>query len=115
MPSFDYVIVGGGLAAVSAVDGIREIDREGSIAILAEEPDPPYHRPPLSKEFLQADGAPRDLLHVKPARWFEDQADGLTLFTDTPVERLDARAMTVHTAHGDAIRGNRILIATGGR
>lgn len=115
MKSFDYVIVGGGLAAVSAVDGIRDVDSEGSIAIFAEEPDPPYHRPPLSKEFLQAEGAPRDLLHVKPARWFDDQADELTLFTDAAVKRLDARAMTIHTAAGDAFRGRRILIATGGR
>ena len=114
MKMFDYVIVGGGLAAVSAVDGIREIDPDGSIAMFADEPDPPYHRPPLSKEFFQAEGAPRELLHVKPARWFDEQSD-LTLFTDSPVTRLDARALTVHTAGGGTIRGGRILIATGGR
>ena len=49
MQEFDYLIVGGGLAAASAVDGIRELDNEGSIGIFTEEPDPPYHRPPLSK------------------------------------------------------------------
>ena len=114
MKTFDYVIVGGGLAAISAVDGIRAIDPAGSIAMFTDEPDPPYHRPPLSKEFLQAAGAPRSLLHVKPAAWFEEQ-DGLALFTDTPVRRLDARAMTVHLAGGEPVRGGRILLATGGR
>ena len=114
MKAFDYVIVGGGLAAVSAVDGIREIDEDGSIAMFTDEPDPPYHRPPLSKEFLLADGAPRELLHVKPQRWFEEQT-GLALFKERPVARLDARALTVHTADGTPVRGRRILIATGGR
>ena len=114
MRTFDYVIVGGGLAAVSAVDGIREFDPDGSIAMFTDEPDPPYHRPPLSKEFFQAEGAPRDLLHVKPARWFDAQ-DRLSLFTDSPVTRLDARAMTVYTADDRRVRGGRILIATGGR
>ena len=114
MKTFDYVILGGGLAAVSAVDGIREVDPDGSIAMFTDEPDPPYHRPPLSKEYLQAEGAPRELLHVKPARWFAEQ-EGLELFTRTPVTGLDARAMTIHTARGEPVRGGRILIATGGR
>lgn len=114
MRTFDYVIVGGGLAAISAVDGIREIDADGSIAMLTDEPDPPYHRPPLSKEFLLAEGAPRELLHVKPARWFEEQT-GLALFANRRVTRLDARAMTLHVADDEPIRGRRILIATGGR
>ena len=77
---FDYVIVGGGLAASSAVDGIREIDEEGTIAVLAAEEDAPYHRPPLSKEYMQAPEAPRDLLHIKPTGWYDDQP-GLSLLT----------------------------------
>ena len=63
MQEFDYLIIGGGLTAASAVDGIRELDDEGSIGVFTEEPDPPYHRPPLSKEFLQA---PRMALLAKP-------------------------------------------------
>ena len=114
MKTFDYVIVGGGLAGVSAVDGIREMDPDGLIAMFADEPDPPYHRPPLSKEFLLAEGAPRELLHVKPQRWFEEQT-GLALFKNNPVTRLDARALTVHPTDGGPVRGQRILIATGGR
>jgi NADPH-dependent 2,4-dienoyl-CoA reductase/sulfur reductase-like enzyme len=37
----DYLIVGGGLAAASAVDGIRDVDGEGSIVVLSDEEDPP--------------------------------------------------------------------------
>ncbi|MDX1577956.1 MAG: FAD-dependent oxidoreductase [Gemmatimonadota bacterium] len=114
MRTYDYVIIGGGLAAASAVDGIREVDAEGSIAVFSDEPDPPYHRPPLSKEYLQAPQASRELLYVKPSDWFEEQS-GLTLFTETPVEKLDAGELLVHPADGDPVRAGRILLATGGR
>jgi len=111
---YDYVIVGGGLAAASAVDGIREVDDEGTIALLSDESDPPYHRPPLSKEYLQTAEAPRDLLHVKPVGWFENQP-GVSLILDVKVDRLDPAALTVATEGGETYRGSRILFATGGR
>ena len=52
MAATQYLIVGGGLAAASAIEGIRELDQEGPITLLAAERDLPYHRPLLSKSFL---------------------------------------------------------------
>ena len=49
MNSYKYLIIGGGLAGASAVDGIREVDNDGPILLLAAEKHVPYHRPPLSK------------------------------------------------------------------
>ncbi len=114
MQEFQYLIVGGGLTAASAVDGIREVDPDGSIAILTDEGEPPYHRPPLSKEYLQTPDAPRELLHVKPAGWFDEQP-GVTLLSETSAARIDAQALSVTTGGGEEFRGKRILIATGGR
>lgn len=112
---YDYLIVGGGLAAASAVDGIREVDEDGSIAVLSDEEDPPYHRPPLSKEFLQApDGAPRSLLHVKPEGWFDEEADA-ELHLGRRATRLSPDAMKVETASGGDFTAGRILLVTGGR
>ncbi len=111
---FDYIIVGGGLAAASAVDGIRELDKRGTIVLLTDETEPPYHRPPLSKEYLQTADAPRSLLHVKPEGWFESEA-GVTLLLETSIVSLDPRSMTVAAASGEVFRGRRILLATGGR
>jgi len=111
---FDYVIVGGGLAASSAVDGIREVDEDGTIVILSEEEDPPYHRPPLSKEYMQTAGAPRDLLSIKPTGWFDEQP-GITLIGSALVDRLVVARLTAITEGGDAYRGSRLLLATGGR
>lgn len=113
MREFDYVIVGGGLSAASAVDGIRERDEHGTIVLLAGEEEPPYHRPPLSKEYLQNPDAGRDLLHVKPENWFEEEV-GVELLKGVRVISLDPKQMVVTTAGGEQFRGERILLATGG-
>ena len=49
MPQFRYLIVGGGMTADAAVQGIRQVDREGSIGVIGAESHQPYDRPPLSK------------------------------------------------------------------
>ena len=111
---FDFLIVGGGLAAAAAVDGIREVDPTSTIGLITEEAEPPYQRPPLSKEFLQYPDVPRSLLYVKPEGWFEEQ-ERLELITRQKALVLDPAAMSVTTARGNVFRASRILIATGGR
>lgn len=112
---YDYLIVGGGLAAASAVDGIREVDGDGSVAVLSDEDEPPYHRPPLSKEFLRAPaGASRSLLHVKPGDWFEEEGDA-ELLLGRRAAALSPAAMRVETASGGELTARRILLVTGGR
>lgn len=56
MESFKYLIVGGGMAADSAVRGIRKVDTEGTIGLISQEEDPPYNRPPLSKGLWKGKG-----------------------------------------------------------
>ncbi len=46
---YNYLIIGGGMTADSAIRGIREIDDKSTIGLIGLEPDPPYNRPPLSK------------------------------------------------------------------
>ena len=48
--TYDYVIAGGGLAGASAVQGIRELDKKGSLLLVGGEQHLPYDRPPLSKK-----------------------------------------------------------------
>ncbi len=99
---------------MSAVDGIRELHPDGSIAILSDETEPPYQRPPLSKEFLQYPDVPRSLLYVKPEGWYDEQAS-LQLVTRQKAMTLDPGTMQVTTARGSVYRAPRILLATGGR
>ena len=49
MASYRYLVVGGGMTGDAACKGIRSIDPDGAIALVGEEPDPPYARPPLTK------------------------------------------------------------------
>ena len=50
------VLVGGGLTAARAVDGLRGAGFDGEVTVLAEEPRLPYERPPLSKGYLPGRG-----------------------------------------------------------
>lgn len=49
MKHYKYLIVGGGMTGDAATRGIRELDENGSIGMISQEPDPPYSRPSLSK------------------------------------------------------------------
>ena len=72
-----YCIVGGGLAAASAIEGIRQHDKSGKILMLTRENHPPYQRPPLTKDLwfgtvelarlpVHPEGFDIDLLDVVP-------------------------------------------------
>ena len=54
MTNYQYVIIGGGMTAAAAVDGIREVDSAGEIGLISAELDAPYDRPPLSKALWKA-------------------------------------------------------------
>src|SRR5712692_7632532 len=58
MPSYRYLVVGGGMTGDAACRGIRDHDEEGSIGMVAEELHEPYARPPLSKALWK--GKPED-------------------------------------------------------
>ena len=61
MTTYQYLIIGGGMTAAAAVDGIREVDSTGSIGLIGEELDAPYDRPPLSKALWK--GKPLDIIY----------------------------------------------------
>ena len=63
MKTFKYIIIGGGLAGGRAVQGIRRVDREGSVALVTDEDHVPYQRPPLSKGYLRGSEG-LDKVHV---------------------------------------------------
>ena len=55
MVPYKYVIIGGGIAGGKAVEGIRQVDKEGSVILVSQEDNRPYERPPLSKGYLRAE------------------------------------------------------------
>jgi 3-phenylpropionate/trans-cinnamate dioxygenase ferredoxin reductase subunit len=104
--SYEYLIVGGGMAADAAVRGIRERDGEGTIAVLSAERHPPYDRPPLSKKLWT--GAPVDSV------WRHTEQFGIDLLLETRAVSGDGGARTVTDGHGTTYRYDKLLLATGG-
>src|SRR6476646_1933518 len=108
--SYDYVIVGGGVAAASAVKGIRSTDASGTIAMLGSEPDKPVYRPALSKDLWLKDDA---TLEGNSLAGDLDDDDHVDLVTDTTVTAIDPDAHVVRLADGTAVGYGKLLLATG--
>ena len=106
------MIVGGGLGVGKAVEGIRAVDAEGSIALVADEPRRPYHRPPLSKAYLRGE-EPRDEIFVAEETDYE--AQNVDLITNTDAVRLNRETQEVGLSNGEGLGYEKLLLATGGR
>ena len=106
------VIVGAGLGAARAAVNLRKEGFDGRIVMFADEAEPPYERPPLSKDYLRGTTG-RDAVRVKAAdAW---AADGIELELETPVEAIDLRGRQVLTGDGRRWSFWRLLVATGSR
>ena len=109
---FDYLLVGGGIAAANAVYGIREADATGSIGMITQEDLPPYDRTHVSKALMSGDKDVSDLpLHGE--EFYAEQ--GVTLLEKTVVEVADVQKKQVSTKGGDTYAYDKLLLATGGQ
>ncbi len=104
------MIVGGGPAGQAAAGAYREAGGDGAVTILAREPDPPYERPPLTKDFLRGESG-REALPIVAAGWYAERA--IDLRTDVEVAELDLGAREARSAAGEAFPFDRLLLATG--
>ncbi|WP_222618253.1 NAD(P)/FAD-dependent oxidoreductase [Nakamurella sp. PAMC28650] len=101
------VVVGGSIAAVTAVQTLRAADFDGSITVLSDEGSQPYTRVPLSKKVL-AGNESLESVALAP------MSDAVDLRLRTPAVGLDPRGRTVRTAGGD-VSYDGLIIATGAR
>ena len=106
-----YVIVGAGLAGVSAAAAIRERDPDGSILLLGAEEHAPYDRPPLTKK-LWTGGKTVAQIQLRERGWYE--ANGINLALGSPATAFDPAAKTVTDAHGRVAPYDALLLAPGG-
>ena len=112
METYKYVIVGGGLAGGRACEGIRKVDGEGSIALVAQEPHRPYERPPLSKKYLRGEvGLERVYLQDEGY----DAEHNVDLIQGVKATALDTEARTVKLEDGQTLEYEKLLLATGGQ
>lgn len=107
---YTYVIVGGGLAGASAVEGIREVDAKGSVLLIGDEKHLPYNRPPLSKQLWFGKTRVEDIF-VHDQAYYEQQ--GVMLLSGVRAVKLDSDAKTLSLDNGDSVRFHKLLLATG--
>jgi 3-phenylpropionate/trans-cinnamate dioxygenase ferredoxin reductase subunit len=107
MKHHKYLIIGGGIAADSAVHGIRKIDQDGAIAMICEERHPPYDRPPLTKALWK--GSPYESI------WRNEHGLNVAMHLGKKIVALDAKKKMASDDAGNVYTYEKLLLATGGR
>ena len=111
MPVQDpFVVVGAGLAGAKAAETLREEGFDGPVVLVGAEPERPYERPPLSKQYLLG-RADRDSAFVHDAGWYAEH--DVELRTGVRATRLDPAAHRLELDTGEQLGYARLLLATG--
>jgi 3-phenylpropionate/trans-cinnamate dioxygenase ferredoxin reductase subunit len=105
----DFLLIGGFAAAYCAAE-LRRRGAEGSILLVGREPEPPYERPPLTKEYLRGEAGRTDAYVHEPA-WYEE--NDVELLSGTNVMALDVEARTARLQTKEEVAFDQALIATG--
>lgn len=111
MEAYDVVIVGAGHGGAQAAIGLRQLKFLGSILIIGAEPELPYERPPLSKEFLAGE-KPFERLLLRPAGFWPER--DVTMRLGRTVVSIDPAAHTVDTDDGVTVGYRHLVWAAGG-
>jgi 3-phenylpropionate/trans-cinnamate dioxygenase ferredoxin reductase component len=106
----DFLLIGGGMAAAHCAKELRDRGAEGSVLLVGREPEPPYERPPLSKEYLRGEAERADA-YVNPPQWYEEH--GVELASGRNVMSLDPQARTAKLQGGEEVAFGKALLATG--
>jgi 3-phenylpropionate/trans-cinnamate dioxygenase ferredoxin reductase subunit len=109
-PADSVVVVGAGHAGVQLIDSLRAGGYAGAITLLSREMARPYQRPPLSKDFIAASGAP-EALPLRGEGFFDDA--GVRALWGVAAERIDPGARQVVADTGERIAYSALVLATG--
>ena len=111
LSSYDVLIVGTGHGGAQAAIALRQGKFEGSIAMVGEERDLPYERPPLSKDYLSGEKAFERIMLRPEAFWKERN---IALLPGRRVTGVDAAAHQVILGDGSRIGYGKLIWAAGG-
>jgi 3-phenylpropionate/trans-cinnamate dioxygenase ferredoxin reductase subunit len=104
-----FVIVGAGLAGAKAAEALRQEGFDGRLILIGDEPERPYERPPLSKDYLRGETAERPYVH--PEGFY--LANEIDLQTSTRVTGLDTGLRELMLEGDRRLGYDRLLLATG--
>ncbi|MCR5872448.1 MULTISPECIES: NAD(P)/FAD-dependent oxidoreductase [unclassified Sphingomonas] len=108
---FDIVIVGAGHGGAQAAIALRQAKFEGTIAVIGDEPELPYERPPLSKDYFQGEKS-FDRILIRPAAFWVER--NVEMLLNRRVVSVDPAAHSLTTADGATIGYGQLIWATGG-
>lgn len=111
MDRADVIIVGTGHGGAQAAIALRQAGFEGSILLLGRDSEPPYERPPLSKEYLAGD-KPFERIMIRPVQFWADK--GIALRLNTDVMAIDPVSHVLSLADGGALEYGKLIWAAGG-
>ncbi|MGL5279840.1 MAG: FAD-dependent oxidoreductase [Cetobacterium sp.] len=105
------VIIGGGVAALSTAQIIRERNDRAKILILSKESEYPYYRTLLSE--MIGEDISRENFLVKSEEWYKEKKIEVSL--ETTVENIDSKNKILNIKGGQDISYDKLVIATGAR
>ncbi len=105
-----FVIVGASLAGAKAAEELRERGFDGRVVLIGSEPERPYERPPLSKDYLRGESE-REKAYVHPAEFYAEHQ--IELLMESTVTAIDPGASRVTLAGGRELGFDRLLLTTG--
>ncbi|WP_295490258.1 FAD-dependent oxidoreductase [Sphingorhabdus sp. EL138] len=108
---YDILIVGGGHGGAQAAIALRQAKYESSIGVVNAEPEYPYERPPLSKDYFAGDKAFERIM-IRPAAFWAER--GVDMMLGMRVDAVDPSAHKVTLSDGADISYGKMIWATGG-
>lgn len=108
-----FVIIGGGLAAATAAETLRDDGYDGDVMVIGAERHVPYLRPPLSKEYLKDPAKEPAETYVHPWDWYHEH--DVHVLTGTLAVELDLNDSRVILDETSSVGFDRALIATGAK
>jgi 3-phenylpropionate/trans-cinnamate dioxygenase ferredoxin reductase subunit len=107
----DIVIVGAGHAGAQAAIMLRQLKFEGSIALVGDEPELPYERPPLSKEYLAGE-KPFERILLRPETYWQER--NIEMMLSHRVVKVDPDAHQIQFESAKPLSYGKLIWATGG-
>jgi len=112
MQQYKYLIIGGGVAGMTAAETLRQKDKESRIGIISDEPHLFYSRIMLSKPNFFLGKIPFDQIWLRKEEWYTQNK--IDLISGHLATKLDTNAKTITLSDGQVLQYEKLLLATGG-
>ena len=110
LPETEYLIIGNSAGGIATAEAIREVDREGTLTMVSDEPYFPYSRPLIS-EYLAGERS-LDSMLLRPADFY--QTNNIEALLGTRAVRVELGRRLVELEDGRRMAWRKLLLATGG-